>query len=700
MEKKRVEKFVENELVRALLYRCQTIDLNRVAPPVMKQNKETFTDVEEVLNVPYMNREETPLAMDIFIKKGTEDKEVPTIVLIHGGGLYMGDRKISRPLGRWLAHNGYLVFSIEYRLLPKVDVTQQIDDVCAGLDTVGRNLVDYNVDYSRLYLISESAGAYLATYVTAMRGSKKLQKAIGREPTRFSFKAIGLVCGMFYSDQGTAFTEQLYGIKTDDENFRKYMNPEDPEIINNLPPVYLLTSKGDFLNDSSFKMQEALKKAGKISHLSYYGKDDLVHAFSVLQIDNPNTRKLMNKMLKWFEEQSREDVARNKEREEEKKRITQINKRLEDGSINKQKLWQYLEERNSADDRSKRAIAIIDGTREYTYEQLFAEYDRYARVFSGLNICQKNKSKVAIAGTITAEPLFCYLGLNKTGAQVSMLSISDFQTEGNWKAMLKKEKITDLILSDFIISPSLWNDINENKDELGLRNILLLHSKMGGPAVGPAELIFNEFNYHSLKSLDDTVFIEDLFEQYEDTQIKLGKFDEKAVLLTCYSSETSKDTGKRISFKEKDILISETQYALDPSTIDYRIDNTYTKDPVCVAPESDFSSYIMLHTYCISVLNGGGTVILTFFGSKHPKFVKALEYYGVSEVMDDELLLKLEKKKKAKKEITLDDVLTAIEEDEEMYENVEQLKDKAYKLLIKNNVKKGEMRDYDYDIEE
>ena len=73
---------------------------------------------------------------------------------------------------------------------------------------------------------------------------------------------------------------------------------------------------------------------------------------------------------------------------------------------------------------------MIDCTREYTYAQMFTEWERYARVFSALGITGENKSRVAIGGTISAEPLFAFYALNMTGAEVSMFSYPDFLSGG------------------------------------------------------------------------------------------------------------------------------------------------------------------------------------------------------------------------------------------------------------------------------
>ena len=83
------------------------------------------------------------------------------IVNIHGGGLIDGNKNISTGFCRQFAKRGYLVFSLEYRLIPAVRVYEQFDDVCAGMDCVGRKLVDFDVDFTRIYMVAESAGHIL-----------------------------------------------------------------------------------------------------------------------------------------------------------------------------------------------------------------------------------------------------------------------------------------------------------------------------------------------------------------------------------------------------------------------------------------------------------------------------------------------------------------------------------------------------------
>lgn len=137
--------------------------------------------IKEYRDIPYNNRSGKELLMDIYEPVVEVGTELPVIINIHGGGLIDGNKNLSEGFCRQFAKRGYLVCSLEYRLIPAVRVYEQFDDVCAGMDCIGRKLIEFDVDFTRIYLVAESAGAYLATYVAAMKKSKALQDAIGYE---------------------------------------------------------------------------------------------------------------------------------------------------------------------------------------------------------------------------------------------------------------------------------------------------------------------------------------------------------------------------------------------------------------------------------------------------------------------------------------------------------------------------------------
>ena len=221
--------WVENAIISITKKR-----LNRVLD--LDDIKEISSEgLKEHRDIPYKNRSGKELLMDIFEPVVDEGVELPVIINIHGGGLIDGNKNLSEGFCRQIAKRGYLVCSLEYRLIPSVRVYEQFDDVCAGMDCIGRKLVDFDVDFTRIYLVAESAGAYLATYVAAMKKSRVLQDAIGYEPTRMIFKAMGLISGMFYTTRrdslGWFLSRSIYGKDERSKAMAEYTNPEHPEII-------------------------------------------------------------------------------------------------------------------------------------------------------------------------------------------------------------------------------------------------------------------------------------------------------------------------------------------------------------------------------------------------------------------------------------------------------------------------------------
>lgn len=290
---------IENAMIALVKHRLtKQLDLDNVAV-ISKEG------LREQRNIPYKNRSGKQLLMDIYEPITEKGTELPVIVNIHGGGLIDGNKNLSEGFCRQLAKRGYLVFSLEYRLIPDVRVYEQFDDVCAGMDCVGKKLVDFDVDLTRIYMVAESAGAYLAAYAAAMKNSALLQKAIGYPPTKMRFKAMGLISGMFYTtrkDQvGRFLSRSYYGNDIRSKQMAKFTNPEHPEIINNIPPCYLITSKADMLERYTLDFAGELGNKGIEHFLRHMGSDPkLIHAFPVLRPDLPESVRVIDEIIDWF----------------------------------------------------------------------------------------------------------------------------------------------------------------------------------------------------------------------------------------------------------------------------------------------------------------------------------------------------------------------------------------------------------------
>ncbi len=247
--------------------------------------------------------------------------------------------------------------------------------------------------------------------------------------------------------------------------------------------------------------------------------------------------------------------------------------------------------------------------------------------FSALGITGENNSRVALAGTISAEPLFALYALNMTGAEVSLFSYPDFLPNGLWRDMLEKENITDLIISDIMVTSEMWEKIKAAKDELSIRNVILIHSLMGGPTIGPAELVYNEFNYHSLRRKPDTLFMNDLLDKYKNEEIKYDESDGSRLAFITHTSGTTKGTRKMLPFTDK---VFNTAVEAIPNGYHAFVPAKDAEKQLTNLLVFDYSSIMALSGMVHRNLLSGDIIVMTFFGFMHPKFVRAIDYYNVS----------------------------------------------------------------------
>lgn len=257
-------------------------------------------------NVPYMADGIEAHRMDIYRPDGSENTVLPVIINIHGGGLIIGNKEFNRFFCAKLCALGYLVFSIEYRLIPDCMVFDQFSDVCNAFNYIQAHLCEYNGDADHIYGVADSGGAYLLTYTAAMNKCHTLAKAAHVKPHNISFHALGLISGMFYTTRfdkiGMFLPAYLYGKNYKKQSFAKYVNPENPELVTSLPPCYLVTSRYDNLRKYTLDFVEALGRYGIVYELSEYMKGrHLTHAFSVFRPDFKESEETLSDMHAFFE---------------------------------------------------------------------------------------------------------------------------------------------------------------------------------------------------------------------------------------------------------------------------------------------------------------------------------------------------------------------------------------------------------------
>ncbi len=129
-------------------------------------------------NVPYRQVAGVTLTLDAYLPSPLGSRRA-AIIFVHGGGWRAGDKTsfapgepAFAPTALRLAHLGFAVFAINYRLAPGARFPAAASDVSAAVRWVRTRARRFHIDPRRLALFGVSAGGNLAALVAAEgRGS-------------------------------------------------------------------------------------------------------------------------------------------------------------------------------------------------------------------------------------------------------------------------------------------------------------------------------------------------------------------------------------------------------------------------------------------------------------------------------------------------------------------------------------------------
>lgn len=266
-------------------------------------------NVDEIKDIYYSDDHLPAHRLDIFRPADRKSEVLPVIINIHGGGLLMGSKEFNRFFCARLCKTGYMVYSIEYRLVPDCSFFDQLSDVFMAMDYIKQRIADDYGDTDNIYACADSGGACLLTYASAMIYNNKLANAAGIKPASIKLNAIGFISGMFYTNRfdkiGLFLPKYLYGRHYKKEAFAPYINPECSDITEYLPPVFMVTSRNDNLRRYTTDFAMALKKHNACHKLiNFPKKSSLTHAFSVFEPFLPESTKTIRAMITFFKQYS------------------------------------------------------------------------------------------------------------------------------------------------------------------------------------------------------------------------------------------------------------------------------------------------------------------------------------------------------------------------------------------------------------
>jgi len=114
-------------------------------------------------NIPYIDKADARQVLDVY--SPPKAKNLPVVFWIHGGGWQTGDKTDVRIKPQAFMENGFVFVSVNYRLLPAVDMATIVRDVAMSIHWVHDHIAEYGGDPKRLLIMGHSAGAQLAALI-------------------------------------------------------------------------------------------------------------------------------------------------------------------------------------------------------------------------------------------------------------------------------------------------------------------------------------------------------------------------------------------------------------------------------------------------------------------------------------------------------------------------------------------------------
>ena len=288
-----------------------------------------------------------------------------------------------------------------------------------------------------------------------------------------------------------------------------------------------------------------------------------------------------------------------------------------------QRAWKYIRDLCSLTIGDLNKLAIVDGTKEYTYDLMFREWERYASVFSALDMTEKQHARVGILGSPSAETIFAFYGLNMVGAEISLVSSWTAFNFTRVKESIVKEKLTDIILTDDLVQQDLVKELLVNRKELGLRHVIILHVPIAGPATIPMLTAAQEAKYSLVKALYHPICMETLLAAYDSHPVHYAAQEPSQTAFILHTSGTTSGVGTPVPLSDSALNAAVSRFMM-VKDISLPYDHLVTSMIVDLSNSYGIISQVHL-PFAV-----GGTVAVVPFGMLNPWFYKAVSAYRIS----------------------------------------------------------------------
>lgn len=154
-------------------------------------------DITIKKNVLFGSHDDHVLTADYYGPQGPG--KYPALVAVHGGAWKIGSSDAYQHWGPYLAKQGFVVFSVNYRLVQGVKnrYPAPVQDLRAAVQYLRSNPEEYQIDSDRIGLIGDSAGAHLSAIVALAGDAPAFSDAYQDDPYAGISTRVKVVVGVY-----------------------------------------------------------------------------------------------------------------------------------------------------------------------------------------------------------------------------------------------------------------------------------------------------------------------------------------------------------------------------------------------------------------------------------------------------------------------------------------------------------------------
>lgn len=212
------------------------------------------------------------IAVKVDVCRPADDRKLPGVLVIHGGGWTGGNKEAFRPIARALAARGWVVVCTSYRLATQAPFPAAVHDVKASVRWMRAHAGEWNLDATKIGSVGGSAGGHLAGMI-ATTADRDIVEESGPWPGESSALQAAVLMGAGVDQLGRALespkpiSSQLifFGGNVTEQRGRYIQGSPFHQLTADCPPLLFLDGEKDTPGQRYIAMRQRMDEL-KVPH--------------------------------------------------------------------------------------------------------------------------------------------------------------------------------------------------------------------------------------------------------------------------------------------------------------------------------------------------------------------------------------------------------------------------------------------------